>query len=405
MIDSIEGLQKWLISKTSPEYSRTNYDRFLSSFPVTFSRPFIHITGSNGKGSTANFLASIYQRQGYKTGLYCSPYFHDFTEMIMIDGKTVPHAFVLSFFSKWVDKFEQFNLTAFEMQTLCMFAYFESEECDLAIIEVGMGGKIDATNVFHPMVSVITSVSLEHTEYLGSTIASITNHKAAIIKESSIVVTSQLDEEANLVIKEKIQETKSPWIVAEKPIIYEANPLSFKVKNMIFSCPNFPLYQAKNASITLSVIESISDKFPVEEVNLKLGIESMKIFGRFQRIQEHPTIIVDGGHNPEAIDILIESMAIYKNWDIHILYASFKDKASEEILVSLQKLSSQITLTTFQHPRAKLLKDYGEKVYYPFVENYQGWIKHWKNTYSNKCVLLITGSLAFSGQVLKMLKE
>jgi dihydrofolate synthase/folylpolyglutamate synthase len=405
MIETLEGLQKWLISKASSEYSRKNYDQFLQKYPISFNVPFIHITGSNGKGSTASFLASIYQRQGYKTALYCSPYFHDFTEMIMINGVTIPYPFVLSFFSKWAPIFEQFNLTAFEMQTLCMFSYFESEQCDIAIIEVGMGGKIDATNVFHPMVSVITSVSLEHTEYLGSTIASITDHKAAIIKESSIVVTSQLDEEANLVIKEKIQKTKSQWIVAEKPIIYEANPLSFKVKNITFSCPNFPLYQAKNASIALSVVESISDKFPVGEVNLKLGIESMKIFGRFQRIQEYPTIIVDGGHNPEAIDVLIESMAIYKNWDIHILYASFKDKASDEILDSLGKLSSQITLTTFQHPRAKLSKEYNKHFPYRFEENYKDFINHWKRKYYGKCVLLITGSLAFSGQVLKMLKE
>ena len=405
MIETLEGLQKWLISKNSAEYSRTNYDNFLKKYPFTFTIPFIHITGSNGKGSTANFLASIYQHQGYKTGIYCSPYFHYFTEMIMINGVTIPHPFVVSFFDKWSSIFEQFKLTAFEMQTLCMFSYFESEQCDIAIIEVGMGGKIDATNVFNPLVSVITSISLEHTEYLGDTITSISEHKAAIIKKGSIVVTGDVDNEAIKVIKKKINETNSDWIIADKPLVIQTNPLSFSIKNFSFYCPNFPLYQTKNASIALSVIQSLQHRFPVTEKNIQLGIESMVILGRFQRIQENPTIIVDGGHNPEAIDILIESMSIYKNFDIHILYASFKDKASDEILDSLGKLSSQITLTTFQHPRAKLQSDYDKNLTYRFEENYQAFINHWKRKYSTKCVLLITGSLAFSGQVLKMLKE
>lgn len=405
MIETLDALQKWLTSKTSPEYSRTNYDRFLSQYPLSFHVPFIHITGSNGKGSTANFLASVYQQQGFKTGLYCSPYFHNFTEMITINQKTIPDSFVLRFFARWIPIFEQFNLTAFEMQTLCMFTYFENEQCDIAIIEVGMGGKIDATNVFTPMVSVITSISLEHTEYLGPTITSITDHKAAIIKKGSFVVTSNIDEEAKKVIRNKVTETHSDWIVAEKASIITANPLSFKIKNLSFNCPNFPLYQAKNASIALSVIQSLQNRFPVTERNIILGIESMVILARFQRIQENPTIIVDGGHNPEAIDILVDSMSIYKNFDIHILYASFKDKASDEILVTLSKLSTQITLTTFKHPRSKLSKDYNKNIPYRFEENYKDFINHWKSKYSGKCVLLITGSLAFSGQVLKMLKE
>jgi dihydrofolate synthase/folylpolyglutamate synthase len=401
MIDAFENLQSWLTSCVSATYSRELYDRFLKDHPFTFTIPFIHVTGTNGKGSTASFLANIYHKQGYKVGLYISPYFHDFTEMIRIHGVYMPKSYALSFFEKWKTIFIAYQLTAFEMQTLCMFDYFEKSKCDLAIIEVGMGGRIDATNVFSPRVAVITSIGLEHTDYLGKTLASIASHKVDIIKANSLVVTGNLPLEAQLIVKEKVLETKSTLIVSGMPVIKTHSPLTFQLEKIEFKRPFSPAYQAINASLAYTVVKALKDTFPVSDHAMIKGIETMTIQGRFQKIHTNPDILLDGGHNPEAIRILKESMHVYADKKISILFAAFKDKDMLSMVSILESMSNDLTFTTFSHPRARHKDSYRE-FNHPFADDYRAWISNWKDTHDENCVLLITGSLAFIGTCLNL---
>jgi dihydrofolate synthase/folylpolyglutamate synthase len=401
MTNAFDSLQSWLTTQISPTYSRENYDRFLKDHPFMFTIPFIHITGTNGKGSTASFLATIYQKQGYRVGLYISPYFKNFTEMIRINGTMMPPSFALSFFETWKPVFESYTLTAFEMQTLCMFAYFQSSQCDLAVIEVGMGGRIDATNVFSPLVAVITSIGLEHTEYLGNTLASIASHKADIIKDHTKVVTGVLPFEANEIVHQKIKATKSTLVPTVQAEVITNHPLRFRLNNLEINRPYSPVYQAMNASVAYTVVQSLQSIFFVSEEAILKGLEAMEVEGRFQTIHLSPRILVDGGHNPEAIETLQRSMRVYADKKISILFASFKDKDIKSMIRILETMSTDLSFTTFTHPRARQKEHYTEFKHL-FIEDYKTWISNWKDTHDENCVLLITGSLAFIGTCLSL---
>lgn len=396
MIKTFDDVLHFLDDHPSKGYSRVQLDAYLTIHPLRFTRPAIHLTGSNGKGSTATMIASIYEASGLRVGLFTSPALDHYTDMIRINHEAIPEAFVIQFFQNHGQAMDASQLTSFEMTTLCAYAYFEHEIVDLAVIEVGMGGTIDATNIITPILSLITNVSLEHVDVLGPTITHITHHKAGIIKPNVPVLIGPLVDEARKVVAEKVQQTQSP--------LFETLPYTYTAEAGLTIGPyrNVHLrlkgpYQHANAALAIQAVSLLQSRFPLTENAIREGLEQAFIPGRLEIMQTDPTILIDAGHNPDGIRVLVEAMKAYNDKEIDVLFAAFKDKDVNPMLTLLSSIASSITLTTFDHPRARKKEDYSTS--FMFEEAYDKVLNHFIQNASSNRVLLITGSLAFVGLI------
>lgn len=401
-----EELELYFKERNYPTYQRNQYDKFLSDFHYEFNIPSIHITGTNGKGSTAYYLYQIYLKKGCKVGLYNSPYLNDVTEMISINGKQIEFDEYLTQFLALKNDFEKYGLSSFEMQTIVAFELFKKANLDLVIIEVGMGGYIDATNIITPMLSIITSISLEHTSYLGGTTSEIAYNKSGIIKENVPVLTGKMDEFALYAIRETAKKLHAPVHVVseyfnEQIIDGVACFNSQKLKDVRLGTP--ALYQVKNACLAIDAVKLCNDKFFVDDETLKLGLKTATLPCRFEYIEKH--IMVDGAHNPEAMQNLVDSLKASVHVPIHAIFASFRDKNFSHMLNILDTVTTDITITTFDHKRAKTEDEYFLFLStYKFDADYLGKIAQLRQDYPDD-LILITGSLHFAGLVKRELKK
>lgn len=399
-------LEQYFVDHNYPTYERSKYDKYLMDKKFSFDVPSIHITGTNGKGSTANYIYNIYRKAGLNVGLYNSPYLDDVTEMISIDGKQIDYDSYLKKFLEHQSEFEKYNLSSFEMQTVIAFEFFKEANLDLVIIEVGMGGYIDATNIITPVLSIITSVSLEHTSYLGGTTSEIAHNKAGIIKEKVPVLVGKLDEFALYAIRETARKLNAPVhtvseYYSEQIIDGKACFNSQKLKDVRLSSP--ALYQVKNATLAIDAVKILNDKFPVDDETIKLGLKESTLPCRFEYITSN--IMVDGAHNPEAMQDLVNSLKASETRPIHAIFASFRDKNFSHMLNILDTVTTDITITTFDHKRAKTEDEYFLFLStYNFDADYLGKIKELRETYPDD-VVLITGSLYFAGLVKRELTK
>lgn len=395
--------------KKREDYQRDNFEKFLKKVSFSYEVPSIHVAGSNGKGSVSTYLARIYKEAGYKVGLYTSPYFYEMNEMIEINGSYIKDEEVISYISKYKKEIEKYNISQFELETFIALNYFKDQQVDIAIIECGMGGMIDATNIFSPILSIITSVSLEHTLFLGSSIYEVATQKAGIIKEEVPCLIGELDKEAEEAIANYALEMNSK-VTKVGPtfnIKYLDDGITFNyryLENVYLS--SVATYACYDASIAIEAIYLLADKYQVTDKDIKSGLAKTNMPNRMEVIKTKPIIVIDGAHNPEAIDKLEKAVtAKYPDKPIHIVFACFKDKNISSMLPSLSLLTSDITLTTFDHVRARNEEDYflfGAD--YKFNPNYLEVIDNLISSYPDD-VILITGSLAFSGVVRKALKQ
>lgn len=403
MIKTLHDVMTFLHHHQSSAYTRDNLDAFLREYPLGFTRPAIHVTGSNGKGSTATYLASMYAQAYKRVGLFTSPPLEDYSEMIRINGIPIDETFIITYFQQWSDIFKTYLLTYFEMTTLLAFAYFQHHEVDIAIIEVGMGGRLDATNIFTPIVSIITNVSLEHVDYLGPTIEDIALHKAGIIKPSIPVITGPLSPSVHSVIHSVATSLSAPFLSC-LPFLEDDDGAWIIGPYQGIHTTMQGSYQRANVTLAISAVHALLPHFPLPVSSIQKGIQEASIAGRFEKISDDPLIVLDGAHNPAGVEALVET--IDKKWkdkSIIILFAAFKDKAIDPMLTLLSSRCESLVLTTFPHARARGKKDY-QAYSYPFEEDYQTWLNQMKQTMPKNRVLLITGSLAFIGQVRHFLK-
>ena len=390
------------------EYQRENFDSFLNKVNFSYNVPSIHIAGSNGKGSTANYLANIYRAQGYKVGLFTSPYLEIVNEMINVNGQNISDdemVEIIEHNAKFIDKY---SLSPFEIQTFIALTYFEKQKCDIAIIECGMGGEIDATNIFTPIASVITSISLEHTAFLGRSICEIAYQKAGIIKKEVPVITGILDEEAINTIVEVAKENESQLSVAVEPakVVYENKGFNFAYGTLDnLRINSAATYSLKDACIALEVINKLNDRFNVSEQSIKEGLANTFMPVRMEIIKDSPLLIVDGSHNPEGVINLVKSLQnVAQNREIHVLFACFRDKNIERMLAYLGEYSKDITLTTFPHERART-----EEEFFLYMDDYSfkgdalATLNEMLALYPNDCIL-VTGSLAFAAYIKQNIK-
>ena len=282
----------------------------------------IHVGGTNGKGSTSHMLASILQEAGYKVGLYTSPHLKNFTERIRINGNEIPKSKVTSFIIKHKDFLEQQKLSFFEMTVGLAFDYFASEKVDIAVIEVGLGGRLDSTNIITPELSVITNIGLDHTEMLGNTLPEIAYEKAGIIKENITVVIGERQPEVQKVFSKKSQETFSELFYASDTIEnYETDLLGD--------------YQQKNSKTAVVVIKHLH-RFKVSDKHIQQGllnvVKNTNLKGRWQILQENPKVICDTAHNKEGLSVVLNQLKKETYTKLHIVLGVVSDKDLDKIL-------------------------------------------------------------------------
>ena len=399
--DYFEGLYK-------EDYQRENFDDFLKKVNFKYSIPSIHIAGSNGKGSTANYLANIYKAHGLKVGLFISPYLNDVNEMISINGNKISDDVFVAAIKENEKLFNKYSLSPFEIQTYIALSYFEKNKCDIAIIECGMGGEIDATNIFNPIAAVITSISLEHTSYLGRSICEIAYQKAGIIKERVPVITGILQEEAINTIVEVAKENLSQLYVAVDPanVVYENYGYNFAYltyKDLRINSAAY--YSLKDACIAIETVRALLESYPITEAEIAKGLAETYMPARMEIISKEPLLIVDGSHNPEGIQNMVTSLPNLTNGkDVHVIFACFKDKNIERMLAFLGEFSKDIVLTTFPNRRSRVEEDYFLYLDdYSFNEDPLAALKQMRENYPEDPIL-VTGSLAFAAYMKNLVK-
>lgn len=313
----------------------------------------IHVAGTNGKGSSSHMLAAILQQCGYKTGLYTSPHLNDFRERVKINGKMIPKNYVIEFVQKHKESFEQVESSFFEWTVGLALDYFAHEEVDVAIIEVGLGGRLDSTNIITPKTSLITNISFDHMNLLGDTLERITREKAGIIKPRVPVVISQYQSETAPIFNLIAKEQKSQIEYADKNYKVLGHKLAGGLLQVDIlnkkndQVTNYELdltgnYQLKNLLGVLNVLEFVEKAgFLIEPENVKAALRQVckitGLKGRWQKLAEKPLMIADTGHNEDGIKQVIENFKRIDYSLLHVVFGSVNDKDVSKILNLLPK--------------------------------------------------------------------
>jgi dihydrofolate synthase/folylpolyglutamate synthase len=291
---------------------------------------FIHVAGTNGKGSTSHMLASILKEAGYKTGLYTSPHLKGFRERIKICSANglveIPETFVQNFIKKHKPFFENHDLSFFEMSVGLAFDYFQKEQVDVAIIEVGLGGRLDATNIITPIVSVITNIGMDHNQFLGNTLTLIAGEKAGIIKpEIPVVIGEYIDETKRVFINKALE--------SHAPIYFASNLISENYEGELHG--NYQYHNKKTTVQTIRILQK-EKHFDISEKHIKSGlmhvVANTGLLGRWQQLKDTPKVIADTAHNKHGLEITLRQIQENKFDQLHIVLGVVNDKDLDDVL-------------------------------------------------------------------------
>lgn len=285
----------------------------------------IHVAGTNGKGSTSHMLASILQESGYKVGLYTSPHLKDFRERVRVNGLVIDENYVVDFIAKHKSYLEKNQLSFFEMTVGLAFQYFSDQKVDVAVIEVGLGGRLDSTNIIRPEVSVITNIGLDHTQFLGDTLTKIAYEKAGIIKEGVPVVVGRTTSETKKVFLEIANERESDILYA------------YDYTGPVYESDLKGNYQKENIKTALQTISILKDRgWNVEEEAAKSGLANVvrntNLLGRWQILKSSPKVVCDTAHNQDGLKIVMDQLSDEIYQTLHIVLGVVSDKNLDEIL-------------------------------------------------------------------------
>ena len=303
----------------------------------------IHIAGTNGKGSVSHMLAAILQSAGYKVGLYTSPHLVDFGERIRVDGRMIDRQYVINFVESNKAEFEEIQPSFFEVTMAMAFAYFADCKVDIAIVEVGLGGRLDSTNIIQPELSVITNISFDHIGFLGNTLEKIAFEKAGIIKSNTPVIIGEVLPETKPVFETKAKQENAPICYAEEQLkvlfkAYHQHKMIVETSdNKVYTVGLSGTYQLKNIATTLTVIAKLNKlDFNILDTNLQNGLENVceltGLEGRWQKLGEKPVIIADTGHNVAGISYVVEQLKTQTYKNLRIIIGMVNDKDITEVL-------------------------------------------------------------------------
>lgn len=379
----------------------------------------IHVAGTNGKGSTSHMLAAVLQKAGYKTGLYTSPHLYDFRERIRINGQKIPEKNVSEFTERLQFLIDRLEPSFFEITVAMAFDWFSQEQVDIAVVEVGLGGRLDSTNVIVPEVSVITNISYDHMDILGNTLALIAQEKAGIIKRGVPVVIGEEQSEVRNIFEQVAAMQDAPvhfasqkrfpgeWKMEGRLLFVQLTEVHNNTKkNYHLDLPG--IYQLKNIVTVAAVIDVLAEKgYRISDTAVQEGLRQVKsltgLHGRWEVIHENPTVVLDVAHNEEGMKALARQIENSSHEELHIVIGMVKDKSIVPILKQLPKMANYY-FTKAQIPRAlpeKELAAYAESVglngnHYPDVkQSLQAVILR----ASPKDLIVICGSVFLAGEV------
>lgn len=333
---------------------------------------FVHVAGTNGKGSTSAMLASVLQNAGYKTGLYTSPYIRTFCERIRVDGENIPQAALCKLTERIrpiADAMED-KPTEFELITALAFAYFAECRCDVVVLEVGLGGRLDSTNVIeNTLLSIITGIDFDHTALLGNTIEEIAREKAGIIKAGRPVLFGGGEGAARNTVKQVAKEKGAPFYTVDRSSYQEK---SATLDGTVFDYSHYanlhlPLlgaYQPYNATLVLTAIDILKEQgLAIREADVREGLSSVRWPARFELLSRDPIVIYDGGHNPEGVRAAVESIKTYfPGQKVNILSGVMADKERGEMIETVKPVTAHAFTVTPNNPRALAAQDYAAQL-------------------------------------------
>ncbi len=375
----------------------------------------IHIAGSNGKGSTLSFISSILMEHGYKVGFYTSPHLVDYSERIRINGNNISKDFVTNFVKKFNNFIDEHQITFFEIGTAMAFQYFYENNVDFAVIETGLGGRLDATNVINSKYVVITTISLEHTDILGNSTEEIAIEKAGIIHDNSNVFIGYLSDKAKKVIKEKSKLSNSKLYQIEDYVTQFPEHVRIRINNNVLNIYKTELlgnYQLRNVSLAVFAIKIVLDKkLRINKIldGIANASKNSKLRGRFEIYSNNPIVIFDSAHNIEGIEMFLDSFQKmnYSCKKKVVIFGCMKDKAILKILEKLNEIFDEFYFTSINYERALKISELMEigstlKIRGQALENPAKFIREFSE--ENSC-LVVLGSIYILGEILGKLEH
>lgn len=357
----------------------------------------VHIAGTNGKGSTTNYLRAILQASGLRVGTFTSPHLEVHNDRIRINDVYISDEQLLCYGNRFAEVIEENNLSMFEIDTLIAIHFFLDQDVDIALFEVGLGGRLDATNVIMPLISLITTIGFDHMDILGDTLALISMEKAGIVKEGVPLYTSEDKPECLDVFKQICIERNAKFnTIKEARNIELKHGIRFNYDNLSIHLNTSALYQVKNASLAIEGARYLSNYFEINDDDIINGLKDAQWKGRFELVSTNPHIIIDGAHNTHGISALIES-AQYLPKPLVIVFSALRDKETDTMLDDLLSIADEVIVTEFEFYRAASLEMLKHGNVLAIQDNHEAIRKGIALSLNGTC--LITGSLYFISQV------
>ena len=369
--------------------------------------PTVHIVGTNGKGSTTSYLQNILTKSGYQVGTFTSPYITRFNERISINGTEIPDKDLISLVEKaqvLLDDLEEHTAfdrpTEFELVTLLMFLYFDLKQVDMAIIEAGIGGRLDSTNVLSPELVICTSIGFDHTETLGNSLLDISNHKAGVMRENTPILLGRVSAEVEHFFNQKSHDLQAPLAIIDRKIqLLPKDNQTIQISYDHWESPNLKLpmlgqHQENNAGLAVTAAHLLAQTFSkITDKSIQEGIEETHWPGRSEWIGNN--IYLDGAHNPQGIASLKQVLKDnFANRRVHILFAGLRRKPLADLLEELKDYD--ITVTSFDFFEALPLNEYPQ--HFKRVADYRDWLAQAESANSDD-LFVVTGSLYFISEV------
>lgn len=379
----------------------------------------IHIAGTNGKGATASIISSVLKESGYKTGLYTSPHITDFRERISVNGKLIPRKYVIDFTNRHYSLFERIKPSFFEATTAMAFSYFADCGVDFAVVECGLGGRLDSTNILKPEISIITSISIDHSEYLGNTIKSITYEKAGIIKRGIPCVMGSLKEYSKRIVKKTCKERNSDC--------FDSSKYNLKFSKIIngygITVPGYyrgyeytlrGKFQTLNLKTAMTALDVLKQKGAIEFnfKSLECGLRGIKQNSgyayRFEEVSASPFVVLDVSHNGEGLSNMKENLQEIDYNNLYIVFGMMADKELKKCVNELEKLKGFLILTKPDYKRAAQPEEIAKHVTkskYKITPDVKTAFEYAKSRAGRKDLILVTGSFFMVSDFLKQFKE
>lgn len=359
------------LERAGIKYDLTNITSLLNFLNNPHKKyPAIHIAGTNGKGSVSSIINSVLTEKGLRSGLYTSPHITDFRERITVNGQQVSRSFILNSVNKLYSEIQNTGPSFFEVTTAIAFDYFRYKKVDVAVIETGLGGRLDSTNIISPVVSVVTGISIDHTDMLGKTLEKITAEKGGIIKKNTPVVVGHVPLKSEKILKNISRERKSDIIFIRNEKRYSITDRTetgfyFKENNdpVKYFFPVIGDYQLENISVSKKALEIFekSESLSFSKPAFIRGLEKVKtnsgLMGRFEKISDSPKIITDISHNYQGIKNIKDNLKYFNYDKLYIIFNMMKDKHYADCIYEIGKLTGEIVLTQTGYNRAASPED------------------------------------------------